>query len=470
MIPVILSGGSGTRLWPVSRASYPKQFCEFYDRSFLQTTIDRSMKLAMPYLLTVKSMEGLSIRIANQLGIPKDHILLEPLSKNTAPAVALLCHILASRGFSKETVGLFPSDHLIGDTEVFHRALKLADQVAKTGKIVTLGVQPTYPATGYGYIQKGTQELAQEGDLAAFNIQAFKEKPDEKKAKEYVKSGRYFWNAGIFIFSVETMVSLFQMHEPEIWEKITRISGDLSNAEYHYSLLPNISLDYAIMEKSKDNAVIPCEMGWSDVGSWDEVARLAEESASLHSGSAAEIFSIDSENNYIYSVTGKVVGLIGIKDAMIIETPDALLVAKRGQSQRVKELVDQLKEAGVSQATAHPFETRPWGKFEILADESAFKAKKIIVDAGGQLSYQSHEQRSEHWVVVSGQGEVTLNDTKKIMNSGDSVFIPTKTKHRIRNCGSLPLVFIEVQTGSYFGEDDIVRFQDDYQRPIQGDR
>lgn len=470
MIPVILSGGSGTRLWPVSRASYPKQFCEFYDRSFLQNTIDRSKKLGTPYLLTVKSMEGLSLRMANQSKIPIGNILLEPMSRNTAPAVALLCHVLANRGLSKEVVGLFPSDHLIADTETFYRALKLAERVAKGGKIVTLGITPFYPATGFGYIQKGAAEIDKEGNLSAFPLQAFKEKPNEGTAAEYVKSGQYFWNAGIFMFSVEKMIQLFQEFQPQIWEKISRISPDLSNAEYHYALLPSISLDYAIMEKSTNNAVIPCDMGWSDVGSWDEVARLAEDTSSLQSGSQARIFSIDSENNYVFSVTGKAVGLIGMKDTIVVETPDALLVSRRGQSQSVKDLVDQLKEAGLPQATEHPFEMRPWGRFEILADEPQFKSKKITVDPGAQLSYQSHDQRAEHWVVVSGEGEVVLNDTTKVLRAGESVYIPLKTKHRMRNPGTQPLVFVEVQTGAYFGEDDIVRYQDDYARPVQGEQ
>jgi len=470
MIPVILSGGSGTRLWPVSRASYPKQFCEFYDRSFLQNTIDRSQMMGTPYLLTVKSMEGLSVRMANQNKIPTQNILLEPLSKNTAPAVALLCHILASRGLSKEVIGLFPSDHLIADTEVFYRSLRLAERVARDGKIVTLGITPFHPATGFGYIQKGANAFDKEENLQAFPLQAFKEKPNVAKATEYVKSGEYFWNAGIFIFSVEKMIQLFKELQPQIWDKIQKISPDMSNAEYHYSLLPSISLDYAIMEKSSNNAVIPCDMGWSDVGSWDEVARLAEESSSLHSSSHAQIFSIDSANNYVFSVTGKVIGLIGMKDMLVVETPDALLVSRRGESQSVKDLVDQMKEAKIVQATEHPFETRPWGRFVILADEPLFKSKRITIDPGQQLSYQSHNQRSEHWVIVSGEGELTLNDEKKILRPGQNVFIPVKTKHRMRNPGPQPLVFVEVQTGAYFGEDDIIRYQDDYQRPVMPEK
>lgn len=408
--------------------------------------------------------------MANQNEIPTNNILLEPMSRNTAPAVALLCHVLASRGLAQEVVGLFPSDHLIADTDAFYRALKLADRVARGGKIVTLGITPFYPATGFGYIQKGAGELDKEGPLSAFALQAFKEKPNEKTASAYVQSGEYFWNAGIFIFSVEKMIQLFREFQPQIWEKVSRIAPDLSNAEYHYALLPSISLDYAIMEKSSNNAVIPCDMGWSDVGSWDEVARLAEESTALQTGSQAQIFSIDSENNYVFSVTGKVVGMIGMKDTVVVETPDALLLSRRSQTQSVKELVDQLKEAKLPQATEHPFEMRPWGRFEILADDPMFKSKKITVDPGQQLSYQSHDQRAEHWVVVSGEGEVVLNDEIKRLHPGESVYIPVKTKHRMRNPGTQPLVFVEVQTGAYFGEDDIVRYQDDYQRPVQGER
>lgn len=422
--------------------------------------------MGTPYLLTVKAMEGLSLRMANLNKIPTENILLEPLSKNTAPAVALLCHILASRGLGKEVIGLFPSDHLIGDTEVFYRSLRLAERVAREGKIVTLGITPFHPATGFGYIQKAGAAFDKEENLQAFSIQAFKEKPNAAKAAEYVQSGEYFWNAGIFIFSVETMIQLFKELQPQIWDKIQKISPDMSNAEYHYALLPSISLDYAIMEKSSNNAVIPCDMGWSDVGSWDEVARLAEESSSLQSGSHAQIFSIDSANNYVFSVTGKVVGMIGMKDMLVIETPDALLLSRRGESQSVKDLVDQMKEAKISQATEHPFETRPWGRFEILADDPLFKSKKITIDPGQQLSYQSHNQRSEHWVIISGEGELTLNDEKRILRPGQNIHIPVKTKHRMRNPGPQPLVFVEVQTGAYFGEDDIIRYQDDYHRSV----
>lgn len=411
-------------------------------------------------------MEGMTVRLANKDQIPLDHILFEPMGKNTAPAVALLCHVLQSRGRGDDVVGLFPADHYIGRPEIFQRAIRLAEKIAKEKKIVTLGLQPNYPATGYGYIQRGDTILGKEGDLTAFALTAFKEKPDAVKAEQYINSGNFFWNAGIFVFSVNHMAELFQKLQPQIWEKITRIDADLKNAEYHYALLPSISLDYAIMEKTSDNAVIPCEMGWSDVGSWDEVARLAEDAKNIHSVSMAEIFSIDSANNYVFSVSGKVVGLVGVQDLLIVETPDAVLVSKRKQSQKVKDLVDQLKEAGVTQATIHPFETRPWGRFEILSDEATFKAKKITVDRGAQLSYQSHDQRSEHWVIVSGKAEVTINDNVKQFSPGESVLIPSKTKHRMKNVGDEPLVFIEIQTGAYFGEDDIVRYKDDYGRTL----
>lgn len=468
MISVVLSGGSGTRLWPVSRASYPKQFCDFYDRSFLKNTLDRVRSLgdasSDAYFLTVKSMEALTTRTANQEGLPLDHVIFEPMTKNTAPAVALLCHILQMRGFGQEIVGLFPSDHLVARQEAFKKAVILAEKVAREGRVVTLGIPPRSADTGYGYIECRGQDLMSEGDLAARPIQAFHEKPDSRTAEKYLKAGTYYWNAGIFVFRVDRMIAHFQRLQPQMWEKISSIRADLSNADYNYALLPSISLDYAVMEKLEDAACIPCEMGWSDVGSWDELARLSEESTDVKTGSLAQVFPVDANGNYVFSIRNKVVGLLDVQDLLVVDTPDALLICRRGESQRVKDLVDQMKESGVTEATEHPFEMRPWGGFEILSDEKDFKSKKITVDPGAQLSYQSHEKRNEHWVVTSGIGEVTLDDVRRTLHPGESVFIPAGAKHRMKNPGSKALTFVEVQTGTYFGEDDIVRYQDDYNR------
>ncbi|MGE4132538.1 MAG: mannose-1-phosphate guanylyltransferase/mannose-6-phosphate isomerase [Bdellovibrionales bacterium] len=466
MIPVILSGGSGTRLWPVSRASYPKQFCDFFDGSFLENTIERLKTLGEVYILTTRSMEALTRRAVSRDGLRLENVVFEPMGKNTAPAIALMCHILAMRGLSNEIVGVFPSDHLISNETAFQKAVELATKVAADGYVVTLGVKPNSPATGYGYIEVEGAPIANLGDMRALPVKGFREKPDGKTAATYVASGHHFWNAGMFVFRVQDMINCFTRFQPDMWAKISAIKGDLSNLEYNYAMSDSISIDYAVMEKLDRQACVPCDMGWSDVGSWDEMARLVDESAPVRTRSRAEVFNLDSENNYVFSVHNKVVGLIDVTDMMIVDTPDALLVVRKGSSQKVKELVQELRQAGQPEATEHPFEARPWGRFEVLADEPDYKAKKITVDVGGQLSYQSHTQRHEHWVVISGHAQVTLDDKVHDLGPGEYIHVSAGSKHRIRNSGKEPLVVVEVQTGSYFGEDDIVRYQDDYNRTM----
>ncbi len=464
MIPVILSGGSGTRLWPVSRASYPKQFCEFYDHSFLKNSLERLKVFNHPYILTLESMRALSLRLLSEEGLSADHLLTEPLGKNTAPAVGLLCHLLKTQGKEKEIVGIFPADHLIVDQEGFQAAVNLAIDCAQKGLVATLGITPTHAATGYGYIEVNNEKMLSKGSLHAFGVSGFREKPDHKTAQKFLESGRHYWNAGMFVFQVDRMIALFESHLPEMWRKISTIKSDGSNAKYNYAMIESISLDYGIMEKLKEQVCIPCSIGWSDVGSWDELSRLADEVKDLKTHSAAAIYSEEAHNNFVYTIREKVVGLIGIENLIVVDTPDALLVCKKGQSQKVKNVLEQVRNAGLPEATEHPFEIRPWGGFEVLIDQKEYKTKRITVDPGAQLSYQSHQKRSENWVVVSGEAEVTLNDEKHYLKSGESIFIPAKAKHRMANRGNRPLIFIEVQTGSYFGEDDIVRYQDDYHR------
>lgn len=464
MIPVVLSGGSGTRLWPVSRASHPKQFCDFFERSFLNNTISRLKSLGDVYILTTKSMESLTRRAVKREGLRPENMIFEPMGKNTAPAIALLCHVLATRGLEDEVVGVFPSDHLVGNEAEFKKAVQLAVQTAKEGYVVTLGIEPHSPETGYGYIEVTQEKVGTAQGLNAFAVAGFREKPNLEKAKTYLQSGRHFWNAGMFVFCVRDMISHFRNFQPHLWSKISAISPDLSNAEYNYALVEGISVDYAIMERLEKQACVPCSIDWSDVGSWDEMARISEEEVPLHSTSRAEVFNLNSDNNYVFSVHNKVIGMIDVTDIIVVDTPDALLLARKGSSQKVKDLVDAMKEEGQPEATEHPFETRPWGRFEILADDKSYKAKKITIDPGAQLSYQSHAHRSEHWVIISGSGEVTMNGKLIPVTAGEFVKIPEGTKHRIRNPGSEPLIFVEVQTGDYFGEDDIVRYQDDYNR------
>ncbi len=464
MIPVVMSGGSGTRLWPVSRMSYPKQFCEFYDRSFLNESLERLSKLGAPRILTVESMKGLTLRTAKDFDIPEAHQIYEPIGKNTAPAIALLCHLLALEGKQDEIAGIFPADHLISDQKAFQAAVQLAIEVAQKGAVVTLGIQPNYPATGYGYIEVTDEAVSENKNLKAFQVKGFREKPTKAVAEEFLKSGQFNWNAGMFVFKVSTMITAFKEFLPDLWKRIESIKADLSNAKVQYANCENISIDYGIMEKLKNQVCIPCDIGWSDVGSWDELARLSDEFPELTTGAQANVFSDSSTGNYVFSIKPKVVGLIGVNQLLVVDTPDALLVARRGDSQKVKEILEQVKKAGLPEATEHPFEIRPWGGFENLADSAKFKVKRITVDAGQQLSYQSHTKRAEHWVVVEGTAEVVLNEVTHKLKSGESIFIPIGAKHRMRNPGTTPLIFVEVQTGLYFGEDDIVRYQDDYNR------
>ena len=464
VIPVIISGGSGSRLWPVSRASYPKQFCEFYDRSFLATTASRLSPLGEPMVVTVQSMKAMTEKTFKQLNLSTEGILAEPLGKNTAPALAWLCHVLEQQGKSNEIVGVFAADHLILDQKGFLDACRLAEKAAAKNVIVTLGIQPSYPATGYGYIEVTSEVVAQEGKLSAFAVKGFREKPNVAKAEEFLQTKKHFWNAGIFFFRVSHLISCFEKHLPALWKKVKDIKADGSNLAHQYALLESISFDQGIMEKVQEQVCIPCDVGWSDVGSWDEIARLEEEVPDLKSGTHAQVFTEDAHHNYVFSFQNRVVGLVGVDNLIVVETPDATLIAKKGQTQKVKDIVDQVRSAGLPEATEHVFENRPWGRYEILADKNQYKAKTITVDPGQQLSYQSHAKREEHWVIVSGAAEVVLDEKTHALKSGEHIFIPKGAKHRMRNPGREPLIFVEVQTGSYFGEDDIVRYQDDYNR------
>ncbi|MCB0413423.1 MAG: mannose-1-phosphate guanylyltransferase/mannose-6-phosphate isomerase [Bdellovibrionales bacterium] len=465
MIPVIMSGGSGTRLWPVSRASYPKQFCEFFDSSFLDITIKRLKTLGEVNILTVASMKDLTTKSALKESLDLTNLIFEPFGKNTAPAIALLCRVMEFKNKTNEVVGVFPADHLILDEEKFLQAVSLADLCAQENNIVTIGIQPTRPDTGYGYIEVQLDQVnLEKEDLKSYSVKAFHEKPTSDKAQFFMNEGRYYWNAGMFVFKVSTMIESFKKHQPDLWSRLSELQEDFSNIDQIYANLESESIDYAIMEKVKNQVCIPCHLSWSDVGSWEEIARLGDEIPDLKLDTGVSAFSKDAQNNFLYSIKNKVVGLVGVSDLIVVDTPDALLVAKKGKSQGIKDIVADMKSMQKQEATRHPFEKRPWGTFEVLADEKSFKAKTITVDVGGQLSYQSHEKRSEHWVIVEGKAEITLDDEIKQLTSGQSIGIPSNHKHRIKNVGSSPLVFVEVQTGEYFGEDDITRYEDIYGR------
>ena len=465
MIPVILSGGSGTRLWPVSRQSHPKQFCDLLDEAHGQTlfanTVRRLMPLGSPWTVTVRELKVLTERSLSSLGVPSSQVVYEPFGRNTAPAIALLCRVFELRGLGREVAGVFPADQVVEKEEAFHRAVRLGASIAEQGQVVTLGVKPTYPATGYGYIEtSGAFSVA--GGLRAVG---FREKPSESVAADFLKRGGFFWNAGMFIFRVDVMIGLLREHAPAVWSAFADLRADLSNLEDIYHSVKGISIDYAVMEKLPGHVCIPCDFPWSDLGSWDSYAEFAARTgAGVSSGVSGTPIEVGAKGNFVFPSRDKVYSVTGADDLLIVDTDDALLISRRGSSEQVKDVVEQLKKSGDKRASEHVFDVRPWGRFEILRDTSEFKSKVIEVNPGAQLSYQSHTKRSEHWIVVKGRGEVVLDDRTLPVSAGVHINIPLGAKHRMRNLGTEVLQFVEVQLGSYFGEDDIVRYEDAYGR------
>lgn len=462
MIPVILSGGSGSRLWPISRASYPKQFCDLFDEPLLTKTLKRLTQWGEPQVVTVQPLNVLTEKCLASLGLPKENVIYEPIARNTAPAIALLCWKLFQESLNDQVVGVFPADHMISNEKRFTEVVNFATECAEKGQVVTIGIKPDYPATGFGYIECQSNHFAKAKDLVACQVEGFREKPNLKTAEKFVSEKRYFWNAGMFIFKVDKMIAAFKTHMPELWSQVTTIKQDFSNLGEVYKKLEPVSIDFGIMEKIADQVCIPCDIGWSDLGSWDDLAKVT--ATEVTDNPQTEVVEVGAKNNFVLSLKEKTVGLVGIDDLIVVDTPDALLIAQKGRSQEIKALVDDLNKKKSKKVQDHMFDYRPWGKYEILSEHEDFKVKVITVDPGAQLSYQSHKHRSEHWVVLEGMGEVTLNEEILAVKPGSSIVIPKNSKHRIKNIGKKPLRFVEVQTGDYFGEDDIIRYADDYKR------
>ncbi len=454
-IPVILSGGSGTRLWPLSRTQFPKQFCDLFEESLFLKTLRRLSPLGSPWVVTNQTMKVLTENVLREAGVPVAQALYEPKANNTAPAIALLCKVFEQQGRTDAVIGVFPSDHLIQNEAAFQSAIRLAETCAKQGQVATIGIRPTHPATGYGYIEVGTTPFVTEKEVTAYRTLGFREKPDLKTAEGFLNAGTFLWNGGMFVFQVKTMIACLKELMPETWEVMNALSPDLSNLKELYDRCPAQSIDYGVMEKLKTQVCIPCDLGWSDVGSWDEIAKL---------GKSSEMLEVGGSGNFAYSNQGRLTTFIDTDDLIVVDTADALLVAKKNSTQNVKHAVEQLVRNRDKRAQEHPFEFRPWGRFEILRDTDAYKSKVIHVNPGQQLSYQSHAKRAEHWVIIKGEPEVVLNDVVHALKPGQNIYIPQGAKHRIRNPGKELVEFIEVQVGTYFGEDDIVRYQDDYQR------
>jgi mannose-1-phosphate guanylyltransferase / mannose-6-phosphate isomerase len=457
---VILAGGSGTRLWPLSRQSFPKQFLHFGQRySLLQKTILRFLETFSTedlLIITNQDYYHLVKQQASELDpslIPQ--ILIEPEKRNTAPALCLAVKYLQEHmgAQGNECFLVSSSDHIIFPEQRFLEKIQEAEKIASKGYHITFGVRPSKPETGYGYIR------CRDTTKAACEVLEFVEKPSLERAQQFLLSGEYLWNAGIFLFQISTFLKDLALYQKEMH---SHLSGTTQELIQHFHLLPELSIDYALLEHSKKIQVVPLDLTWSDIGSWDGVyeALPKDDANNIKIGN---ILDIDTKNCLLMSQK-QLIATIGVEDLLVVESDDALLIAQRGHSQKVKALVDQLKEKGSKTTSEHRTMRRPWGSYTVLEEGERYKIKRISVDPAQKLSLQLHYHRSEHWVVVKGTAKVTLDDKVELLHENESVYVPKSTMHRLENPGKVPLEIIEVQVGEYVGEDDIVRFDDVYGR------
>lgn len=453
---VILCGGSGTRLWPVSRALYPKQFVKlFNNESLYQKTIKRNASLASSFSVVINQEQyfmGLDQLDELKLNLPQTFIL-EPIGKNTAPAIAMAA--LAAN--PEEILLIVPSDHMIEKQTDYESAVKKAMEFAAQDRLVTFGIKPHYAETGYGYIEADQ-----------FQVKSFKEKPDAATASGYVKAGNYFWNSGMFCFKAKTFLEELKTYAPDIYEQSKRTFENARRdtairliAE-DMKMIRSESIDYAVMEKSKKVNVVPADIGWSDLGSFDSLYETLpkDEAGNTRSESAIHI---GSKNNLVIG-DGRLISTIDVENLMIVDTKDAIVIAKKGSTQKVKDLVAEVKKRNPEMTNVHMTAHRPWGTYTVLEENNGYKVKQITVRPGAKLSLQYHHHRSEHWIVVSGVATITIDDKTFDLKANESTYIPKESKHRLANNKKEDLIIIEAQVGSYLGEDDIVRIQDDYKR------
>ena len=462
---VILAGGSGTRLWPMSRQQLPKQFLKLDgDESLLAATISRLSPQVEQEDVWVVTNEG---HATGEAFSELDHLhtILEPCGRNTAPAIALAAALLQQEG-DDPVMLVLPADHIIHDIPAFHQGLKKAVKAAESGKLVTFGIVPEHPDTGFGYIQA----VEKGDDAGAFAVKRFTEKPDLVTAREFLKEGNYFWNSGMFVWKASVILAEIQKHHPDIYKTLKIMESAWQSGEnwqevvrHQFQDMPSISIDYAVLEPSDNVVVIPVSMGWSDIGSWDAVFDISEKDKNNNAISGHTI-AIDCKNTLLRSES-RLIAAVGLENIIAVETPDALLLCPRDESQRVRELVDALKLNNGREHREHVTIQRPWGSYTVLDHKGdGYKLKRISVETGSSLSLQRHQHRSEHWVVVSGTATVTRGEDVVIVAKNESVYIPIGTKHRLENQGKVPLQMIEVQVGDYLEEDDIERFDDDYGR------
>jgi len=472
MYAVIMAGGSGTRFWPLSRETMPKQLLKIgSDDTMIQQTAQRIMPLVKQEHLFIVTHGGLVRDIASQLesrfgGSWINNFIVEPEAKNTAPALGLAALHL-SRIDPNGIMVVLAADHFIRKNEEFLKALKLASAAAEQGYLVTLGIKPNRPETGYGYIRSGAA-INSGGACGVFKVAAFVEKPDAATAAKYVASGDYFWNSGMFVWTAGTFLREIERLQPELYQGLLKIRDSIGSgteadvAQAVFTGLKSLSVDYAVMEKTDRAAVIPVDIGWSDVGSWTALEEVTGKDASGNI-IAGNVIDIGSRDSVVYA-DHRLVATIGLQDAIVVDTPDATLVCSKDRAQDVKKVVDELKKRKAEEHLTHRTVYRPWGNYTVLEEGERYKIKRIVVNPGAKLSHQLHHHRSEHWVVVTGTARVSNGDKEYDVHPNESTYIPISTKHRLENLGKIPLQIIEVQNGEYLGEDDIVRFDDDYQR------
>jgi mannose-1-phosphate guanylyltransferase len=449
MTNIILCGGSGTRLWPLSRTLMPKQFVKLFDeKSLFQLTVNRNQMLCTQtiivsnteqYFLALDQIEELNYNDS------KVQYLLEPIGRNTAPAIALACMLLDK----EELVFVTPSDHLIKNKKAYNTVVQRAKQLAEENYLVTFGITPTSAETGFGYIEANSEDVT-----------AFHEKPNIEKAEEYLDAGNYYWNSGIFCFKAGVFLEELQKYSHKIYEQCTLALTELKQeniVRISYELMnqiPEDSIDYAVMEQSSRVKVVPSSIEWSDLGSFESLDSEIE--------STSNLININSSNNLILSE--KKVALVDINNLIVVDTPDALFISEKGSSSKVKQIVTKLNEEGSELTKNHTLTHRPWGTYEVLLSTNQYKIKRIIVQPNKRLSLQKHYHRNEHWIVVSGTATVTVGDETKLIRPNESTYIKMGEIHRLSNDGKIPVVLIEAQVGEYTGEDDIVRIEDDYER------
>lgn len=479
LIPIIMAGGSGTRLWPLSRGLFPKQFLTLQGtHTMLQNTILRldEIQCAQPLVISNESHRFLVAEQLRELNLLSGNIILEPVGKNTAPAIALAAIQALKQvnsGNSEDPLLLvLAADHVIKDEKAFCSAVSQAVPYAQAGKLVTFGIVPTGPEIGYGYIRRGdTQVLHGHSDnsASAYRVAQFVEKPDLQTAQGYVTSGDYYWNSGMFLFRASRYLDELKQFRPDIYQACQQamqvIEPDLDFVRVNknaFMQCPDDSIDYAVMEKTADAVVVPMDAGWSDVGSWSSLWDISEKDAegNVYQG---DVLSHNSRNNYVFAESS-LVSTVGVDNLVVVQTKDAVLVAARDQVQDVKKIVEQIKAAGRSEHHVHREVYRPWGKYDSIDQGERYQVKRLSIKPGEQLSLQMHHHRAEHWVVVQGTAKVTCGDESLLLSENESFYIPLGVKHSLENPGKIPLEVIEIRSGSYLAEDDIERFWDKYGR------